>query len=790
MKTRKISLNGSWELYYAPNEAAAGMKPLSTAEAVRAAGFESVAAEVPGNFELDLHRAGIIPDPYFGTNIWETEKYEYYHLWYVKTFSCEDFDGTAPVFVFEGIDTFAEIWLNGKKIGETDNMLVPFEIEPTSLRAGENELVIHITPAMIAARRYPAAVNTRAMKYNAGSLYVRKAPSQYGWDIMPRAVSAGIWRPAALELRPLDRIDDVFIALDSYNVEKAEANISVDCNLSISRDDLSRYRLTIKGVCGDSVFHGDSGRLWHTSTRVYAHIGSARFWWPRNYGEASLYDVDVTLWRDGEAVFTKSLRYGVRHVELIRTSTTDRIGSGEFLIKINGQRIFVLGTNWVQVDAYHSLHRERLPKILPMLCDLGCNAVRMWGGNVYEDDYFYDWCDENGILIWQDFAMACAMYPQDKIFCRLLSLEAEKVIKRLRNHACICIWAGDNECDQSYFWGSRLYRLDPNDNVLTRKVIPDQLKIHDYTRPYLPSSPYVDEEAFRTGAPIPEDHLWGPRDYFKGEFYGTAVAHFASETGYHGCPSPESLKKFISPEQLWHWTEDRSDPNSPIRPDWLCHSAMMENDCGGPYAYRNRLMSNQVKTLFGVEPTTLEMYARASQISQAEAKKFFIERFRVTKWRRTGIIWWNLIDGWPQISDAVVDWYGSKKLAYHYIRRSQNPFQLIFAEPELDGTRLPLFAVNDSRKTVSFGYEVLDLTGSGGVVMSGEGSVEPDGIVRLNGYRIARGEKRFYLIKWKTADGACGVNHYMSNIRDIDLDEYLGYMKVCGFDAEFEGFGG
>ena len=179
-----------------------------------------------------------------------------------------------------------------------------------------------------------------------------------------------------------------------------------------------------------------------------------------------------------------------------------------------------------------------------------------------------------------------------------------------------------------------------------------------------------------------------------------------------------------------------------------------------------------------------------SQISQAEAKKFFIERFRVTKWRRTGIIWWNLIDGWPQISDAVVDWYGTKKLAYHYIRRSQNPFQLIFAEPELDGARLPLFAVNDSRETVSFGYEVLDLTGSGGVVMSGEGSVEPDGIVRLDGYRIARGEKRFYLIKWKTADGACGVNHYMSNIRDIDLDEYLGYMKVCGFDAEFEGFGG
>ena len=561
------------------------MKPLSTADMVRAAGFESVTAQVPGNFELDLHRAGIIPDPYFSTNIWDTEKYEYYHLWYLKTFVCEDFDGTAPMFVFEGIDTFAEIWLNGKKIGETDNMLVPFEIEPTSLRAGENELVIHITPAMIAARRYPAAVSASAMKYNAGSLYVRKAPSQYGWDIMPRAVSAGIWRPAALELRPLDRIDDVFIAVDSYNVEKAEANISVDCNLSISRDDLSRYRLTVKGTCGDSVFNGDSGRLWHTSVRVYAHIGNARFWWPRNYGEPSLYDVDVTLWRDGEAVFTKSLRYGVRHVELIRTSTTDKIGSGEFLIKINGQRIFVLGTNWVPVDAYHSRDRERLPKILPMLCDIGCNAVRMWGGNVYEDDYFYDWCDEHGILIWQDFAMACAMYPQDKLFCRLLSLEAEKVIKRLRNHACLCIWAGDNECDQSYFWGSRLYRLDPNDNVLTRKVIPisskcttTPVRIRPARRMSTRSVPH--RRADSRGSPLGAPRL------FQGEFYAP--------------PSRISLRKSaITAVRLPIRSRNSSLPNSSgtgrrtgptrieIRPDWLCHSAMMENDSGGPYSYRN-----------------------------------------------------------------------------------------------------------------------------------------------------------------------------------------------------------
>ena len=167
----------------------------------------------------------------------------------------------------------------------------------------------------------------------------------------------------------------------------------------------------------------------------------------------------------------------------------------------------------VPVDAYHSRDRERLPKILPMLCDIGCNAVRMWGGNVYEDDYFYDWCDEHGILIWQDFAMACAMYPQDKLFCRLLSLEAEKVIKRLRNHACLCIWAGDNECDQSYFWGSRLYRPIERQRADAESSRSAQnARLHPSVSP---SSPYVDEEAFRTGAPIPGITL-GFYDYFKG----------------------------------------------------------------------------------------------------------------------------------------------------------------------------------------------------------------------------------------------------------------------------------
>ena len=787
-----ISLCGSWELYYVKNETFRSEKVnLSSAEAVRAGGWEHVVAAVPGNFELDLWRAGIIGDPYWSTNVWQLEKYEYYHLVYIKEFDVdEDITGLVPALVFEGIDCFAEIYLNGRKIAETDNALVPHEIEPQNLRQGKNELIVHITPAQIAARRYPMAMNTRPMKYNAGQLYVRKAPSQYGWDIMPRTVSAGIWRPVTLELRKPDRIDDVYMYLNGYSLDKAEADIRIIYNLTLDADEASRYRLTVKGVCGTSVFFADTGRLWHNSGEMTFHAGGVRFWWPRNYGDPDQYDVTYTLYRDGEPCAVMTAKVGLRDVQLERTSVTDSIGSGEFVFRINGKKIFFLGTNWVPVDAYHSRDRERLEWILPMLEDLGCNGLRCWGGNVYEDDYFYDWCDAHGIMVWQDFAMACAIYPQDKLFQRMLSLEAEKIIKRLRQHVSLTLWAGDNECDSSYYWAGGTKKRDPNENVLTRKVIPEQLAMHDITRPYLPCSPYIDETAFKTGKPTSEEHLWGPRDYFKGKFYSTSVCHFASETGYHGCPSPDSLRKFIRPEQLWHWTEDRSNPGAPIQQDWLCHCAMMEPEQNSMYAYRNRLMSSQVKTLFGREPQSLDDYARASQISQAEAKKYFIERFRISKWRRTGIIWWNLIDGWPQISDAIVDWYGTKKLAYSYIKRSQNPVCLMFDEPELGGKRLPLYAVNDTRSAVTLTYEVIDLTGSGEAVISGEAEVGSDESVRIANYSIPAGEKRFYLIKWKTSDGKEGVNHYMSNIIDIDYDEYIGYMKECGFYEAFEGFGG
>ena len=791
LSDRIISLDGDWKLCYVENKRfVTEERDISSIEAIENTGWSNIPAVVPGNFELDFERAGIIGDPFYATNAIENHKYENLHLIYYRRFTLDFIPDANTRLVFDGIDTIADIYINGKLAGQTDNMLIAHELCDLPLKYGENELIVHIRPTVIEARKYEVPVSCHAQVNSYELLFIRKAPHMGGWDIMPRIISGGIWRPCRIVQRRPDRIDDLCVYVQNINIKDGWAGLTFFYNLTVAEDEIRDYSLIIDGSCGDSKFHAETKRLLHTAGKLGAHVGGAKFWWPRNYGDPNLYDIRATLCYLGKPVYEYSLKYGIRSIRLERTSTTDVSGNGEFCFYINDKKIFWLGSNWVPVDALHSRDRSRLPEILPMLCDIGCNSIRCWGGNVYEDDYLYDFCDANGIMIWQDFSHACAINPQTDEYCARFSVEVESVIKRLRNHASLIVWAGDNEVDACYRWSGGIPSRDPNQNRLTREVIPKMLWNHDTTRPYIPSSPYIDEEAFKSHEPTSEEHLWGPRDYFKGNFYRNSVCHFASETGYHGCPSPETMKRIIRPEQLWHWYDENAGLP---KPDWTAHAACFATDGSDGCIYRIKLMSDQVKTLFvdfrdDEAAMGLENYARASQISQAEAKKYFIERFRISKWRRTGIIWWNLIDGWGQISDAVVDYYGVKKLAYHYIKRSQQPFCLMFDEPDADG-RIALYAVSDLCSDVKVKYTVADLT-SGEKYESVCTGIS-DKSIPVWYKPIEPGEKHFYLIDWSYEyEGVTitGRNHYMTNIIDLDFNEYISYMKECGFYDEFEGF--
>lgn len=736
----------------------------TTVGELESCGYLRVDGSIPSNFELDLLRAGIIDDPFYSTNSIKMQRWECMHLWYHTRFA---FDGVADAntyLVFEGIDTVADIYLNGQKIGHVENMHIKHEFNVADLRA-ENELVVHILPAAVFARQRELPALCNGMPYNVDALSLRKSISMFGWDIMPRLVSAGLYKRVYVEQKPSERIENLYLFATEVSAD-GTARLNATYFINSRADVLQDLDVEISGACGDSNFCMRQ-RAFNANGRMFCKQ-AFKLWYPKGYGEQSLYDVTARLYRGDDVVFEQKLRFGVRSVELQRTSTVNENG-GKFQFIVNGLPVFIMGTNWVPLSPYTSQSKQRLGKALALLDDIGCNAVRCWGGGVYEDDEFYRFCDEKGILVWQDFMMACGIYPQDECFSSQLAHEAEQVVKRLRNHPSLLLWAGDNECDWQCLMDG--FGANPNDNALTRELLRSVVARHDCTRPYLPSSPFIDEHAFASGEPLSEEHLWGPRDYFKGEFYRNAKAAFASEIGYHGCPSVQSLRRFISAEKLWPIVQN-GKPND----DWIAHATATDLTEGAFYHYRIDLMMSHVKTLFGRVPESLDEFVLLSQASQAEAKKYFIERFRIKKGGTSGIIWWNLLDGWPQISDAVVDYYFDKKLAYGYIKRAQQPVCFMLDEP-VEGV-CALVGVNDTFDEFC-GTIVVRNVETAQVVFEGAANIAGNGNAVIGEIDVGQ-RQACYHIEWY-GDGCNGENHYYAGMPNLDAEQYVAAMQKIGF---------
>jgi beta-mannosidase len=759
------SLDGIWKLAVIRRERLKEMETPVTYEAVVDAG--SIDGEVPGNFEIDLEKAGLIKDPFFGANLLDMFQYENCHVFYARKFGYAPEADTSPEFVFEGIDTIADIYLNGQFLAHTENMYVTHRISAAGLKNGENEIVIHLLPVCIEARKNKVSAGNRHLRYNYECLRLRKSPAMFGWDITPRLVSAGLYRSTGIYRRPVDSFKQLYLMTVTADCRKNSAEVELFFDVDIGDRPVSRYGISIAGKCGDSeFFHED--RLWFTAGKWRFTLNDVKLWWPRGYGKQNLYEVTITLKRDGKPVDAYNTTPGIRTVKLIRTGTTDMFSNGDFHFEVNGKRVFIMGTNWVPVDSYHSRDKKRIPEIMKLLDDIGCNAVRCWGGNIYEDPLFYRYCDKMGIMVWQDFAMACGVYPIDPEFASVIREETVRVVRALRQHPSIILWSGDNECDQ--FIAGDGYGRDPNFNRITRELLPDVAAMEDPARPFLPSSPYIDREAAKLPqACLSENHLWGPRDYFKSQFYKGSLCHFASEIGYHGCVSVESLKKFISKDKLWPWQNND---------EWRIHAASPELDERGSYLYRIELMAKQIRELFGEIPDNLEDFVLASQISQGEAKKFFVELFRTGQPDRSGIIWWNLIDGWPQFSDAVVDYYFDKKLAYYYLRQSQKPLILTFTEPR--NWALTLTAVNNCGRGKEFRYAVKDYD-TRKTLIAGTGFCEDGEARELDSLPYSQGEKKIYLLEWEDLSGdggeKTGRNHYLAGNPPFSLSRYAAFLR-------------
>lgn len=767
-----LSLDGQWTVYYAAHAELKDSEEYRFIDQLEECGFSHIEAQVPGNFELDLQRAGRLEDLLVGDAVRRAVELENQHLWYTLRFYSPMRGDSGTHLRFEGIDTFSEVYLNGELVGCTDNMLITHEIPVPLLRSGENQLVVHIRPVFLEARKHPVGAGSFVhQSYNAESLSVRKAAHMYGWDIMPRILSGGLWRSVTLVEKASERIEELYLYSSAVSTERAA--ISAFYHVQVTGDHITDYSLEITGQCGDATFSFGRKKLWSAYSTWNIWVEQPKLWWTKNLGEPNLYDVTATLYRKGRLLCEKKLRFGIRKVELFHTSTMSEAGEGTFHFQLNGERLFVLGTNWVPLSPYHSEDTKRLPQALELLDDSGCNMVRCWGGNVYESEAFFDFCDMHGIAVWQDFAFGCASYPQTDYFFHQVETETEWVVKELRNHASLFLWCGDNEGDVACMkW--RETRVNPNRNRITREVIPRVLDNHDPEHPYLPSSPYVDADAWKEGwERLPEDHLWGPRDYYKGQYYTSAAASFASEIGYHGCPSPRSVRRFISPNKVWPWQNND---------EWLYHATCMETEKGGDYQFRIPLMASQVETLFNDVPDGLASFALASQISQAEAMKFFVERFRLHKGEKNGIIWWNLLDGWPQFSDAVVDYFYTKKLAYFILRNAQQPVYFMLDEPVNGVSRV--VGANEHRHDVATRLKITN-TETGELLLEVNTSLPANAAISV-GTVAVDSIPAIYLLEW---DGTDGVhrNYYLGGKPPYSFQWYTDRMRRIDF-LTVEGF--
>ena len=736
MKT--ISLNGTWSLQ--------GKREGSDDTPI------TLAATVPGCVQLDLAEAGYLPsDLYMGENILATEAYEDHEWWYERSFTAPE-EREQVYLVFEGVDCLAEYYLNGVKLGESDNMMIPYEFEVGHLlHDGENTLTVHLCSVMRRARRYDYTVKVLASSnVTVESRTIRKPRHSFGWDIMPRAVTAGLFRGVRLEVR-----DRIWFSQFFFHTPR-----SGTLYYALAGDvDAKEIEIELCGGCGDSRFSVRKA-IRFPSGYFHFSIPNPKRWFPHGYGEPNVYDGVARIYVGGHAVHEESFSFGIREVVLERRDALNG-DEGCFRFLINGVEVMCRGSNWVPLDAFHSRDAERYAEALALTKDIGCNILRCWGGNLYEDHAFFDFCDRNGIMVWQDFSMACTFYPEDEDFVRRLREEAVTVVRRLRNHPSIILWAGDNEvdsCTQRF--------CDPNTNTLTRVVLPKVVEENDPSRPFLPSSPYISQAAYSAGArsqvegsSLVEDHLWGPRDYFKSSFYTENRAHFVSETGYHGCPALSSIRKFITPERVFPYTDN---------PEWILHSS---DQAGSDH--RVMLMEKQVRQLFGEVPTDPDEYILASQISQAEAKKYFIERIRVKRPYTTGIIWWNLLDGWPQMSDAVVDYYFRKKLAYHYIKRSQAVFTV--AAGEMQSWRLPIYACNDSL-TERHGHLTVEDATTHERLYEGHFTAGANATTRILSLPLYYSEQRILIFRWE-CEGEGGWNHYLCGFPPISLSAYRAFLN-------------
>ena len=638
-------------------------------------------ATVPGNVHSDLLEHKLIEHPFISANedslqwISETD-WEYKTSFLVDK---ETLDKKHIKLNFGGLDTYASVFLNDSLILETDNSFREFSVDVKSALKPQNELRILFEHTSISEEKEK---NKLAYSLPEGNrIFTRKAQFQYGWDWGPKLNTSGIWRPVTLSAWNDFKIEDIYIR--PYSLTEEKAGLAVNLTLRNSLEATLDYDIYI-----NNKLHTTYENIrFYKAPDFNVTIENPKRWWPHNLGEPYLYNIKVVVRDDKITLDSISIKKGLRTIELV----TEKDSNGEsFYFKVNDVPVYAKGANYIpQNSMQNKVTDAHYEKLLDDVVDANMNMLRVWGGGIYENDIFYDLCDEKGILIWQDFMFACAMYPGDEDFLENVQQEATQNVKRLRNHASIALWCGNNENSEGWHrWGWQAKRSDEekdeiwnNYELVFKELLPIVIKTTTDT-PYWESSPKYGRGNPKYKSEGDAHDWWIWHDAYPFEHLEQNVPRFMSEFGFQSFPSYETIR-YIN-------QNDSIEISSEAFKNHQKHSRGFE------------LIDEYMKRDFPV-PNNAEDYVYVSQLLQAYGITKGIEAHRRAKPRNMGTLYWQLNDCWPAVSWSSIDYFGNWK-ALHY--QAKNSFENFIISTSVTDNTLRSFAINDNLKEAPVDLEI------------------------------------------------------------------------------------
>ena len=724
------SLNNEWQLQYNKNLG----EP------------QWIEARVPGIVYLDLLNNDLIPDPFIGENEksvqWVSKQDWVYRL--IFSLDSAIINKTNKYLRFEGIDTFSDILLNNTQIMTTNNMFHPWEVDVSKiLLPKNNELIVKLKSPLETAKpimeKLPYKLPADNDKAGGVSPFIRKAPYHFGWDWGPSLVNMGIWKN--VEILGWDSFRSTYITINQKYCDSdlalLETEIHIDSNEALNglirideERSLTAEKFEINLKPGLNIIHHEF------------NVFSPELWWPNGYGLQPLYNFHISIEINGSIIKIEK-QVGLRSI-IINTSSDEE--GEKFEINVNGKPIFAKGANWIPADSFQTrVSKHNYNELLSDAINANFNTIRVWGGGIYESNEFYELCDEKGILVWQDFMFACSMYPADKDFLESVKKEVTYQIKRLKHHASIALWCGNNEIGVAWHnWGWKeklpIKVWEKDYNELFHKLIPSIIEKNDSYRFYWPTSPGFTIDLPSEGQKYisGDNHYWGVW-HLGDEFdaFKENVGRFMSEYGMQSFPNIETIKTFCSDLEL--------EKNSKTI---IAHQKA---------SLGNKNLEKYLE-LYYPQAKDFKSFVTLTQIMQAEALKIAIETHRTSMPRCMGTLYWQLNDCWPGISWSSIDYYGNWKASHYEVKRAFNPLLLSLAEL---GDELVFYAINDGDNIENQVIEIKYYSFDGSILF------EQRVIIK----KLNHGNNKIYAINKKKLIGDTNVSSTFLRIKLVSNDK-------------------